>query len=273
MRTSKCELCKQNYPGQFFYDHQHAELVCTNCGCCQRGYISEDRQHNFKDTNPLYTVRGVKNESKAKLYFNMTNRYCTEENEERRRNKTMKDMGDILELSQKVMDKCEFIFSKSKELCKRKPRKQTVAAALIVACRESGVFIDTKATSDLLNIGDLGSHVLEVCKLLKISHKSNLELQIPEFTRALGFPYKYSSQIEKLFKRYRKENGSMATNTILALILWRFYLANSKRSKAPKPLDLSFISTMTGSSLATLKNYINNGKCTIFQKVKKNANN
>lgn len=265
MRQSKCELCKQNYAGQYFYDHQHAELVCTNCGCCQRGYISEDRQHTFKETNPIYTVRGVI-DKKAKIYFDMTNRYCKEENDERRREKFIKKYSEVLDLSQKVVDKCLYFYSKSKSLCTRKPRRQTIAATLIVAGRESGVFMDTKSTSDLLNIGDLGSHVLDVCRILCISHKSNMELQIPEFTSIMGFPYKYSTHIEKLFKRYRKENGSMATNTILALILWRFYNANKKKSKSPKPITMKHISDMTGTSVATIKNYISNGKCTIFKK-------
>lgn len=270
MHQRKCENCRQLYEGQYYHDTEHAELVCTGCGCCQRRYLSENIQHSYTDAksiNPIYTVKSVNGtdlNKKAKLITRMTNRFCKEENAEYTRNEKIKEYAYLLDANQIVIDKCEYYFSKFESLRIRRPKNPTIVATLLVAKRECGIFVDVSDVSSLLMMGDLGAHVIAVCKIIGISQRSKITTNLPYLNDLLGFPYKYVHHIKRLYNVFSKENGSMATNTVMALVLWRFYNANKSKSKRKEDLTLDELAKNTGTTVSTLEGYMYNGTCTIY---------
>jgi transcription initiation factor TFIIIB Brf1 subunit/transcription initiation factor TFIIB len=274
-----CELCKQRNPSLFVYDDKHADLICTVCGCVQRGI---NAQWLYGDTaafhSPVHTVKSAPRDAhpqekaaaktnlsrQAELYDRMTNRMCRKENAERRLEMKIERFAAVLDYPERFVTQCHAMFNKFKALRMRRPSEQTVAAALIVAKRECGFFEDISRVSEALALGDLGSHVMAVYKIAKISHRSRIDQNIPAFVVNLGFPYRFAHRVTALFKFASRLNGAVASKTLLGLVLWRFYQANVAKSKADHKVDLELIASMTGSSPATLGAYMAPGRCTVY---------
>lgn len=291
--TRPCLNCKVRGPQHFVYDEKHAELCCTNCGVVQTHI---NAQVLYGDTssfhNPVHTVRHSVADShpheraakkgemdrQAEIFRRMTQRFCKDEVSSDRRERCIDEFAEMLQWSERGLDghhsrvtiKCKHYFIKHAALRRRRPVRHTVAATLIVAKRECGDFVDVDMVAKSLHMDDLGSHVIAVCKVLGLSHRSRIEQNIPGFVTKLGFPFKYTKYITKLFERYSRENGSMASNTIMALILTRFYETNKSKSKAPEGfVDLEYITSLTGTSETTINAYMTNGSCTIYPKKQK----
>ncbi len=282
--------CKVRGPQNFVYDEKRAELCCIQCGAVQTNFNS---QFLYGDTmaftNPVHSVRhcGVDSTShdraakkgeldrQAEIYRRMNQRFCKDEVSIERREKKVDEFAEILSWSDRGLNghesrvtiKAKHFFITNDLLRRRRPARQTIAATLIISKRECGDFVDVDSVAKTLAMDDLGTHVLSVCKILNLSHRSRIEQNIPGFVTRLGFPYRYSKYISKLFNRYSKENGSLASNTIMALILKRFYDTNKAKSNFSESfVDLEYISNMTGSSVTTIKAYMTNGCSTIYKK-------
>ena len=285
-----CINCKVRGPQNFVYNEIQAELCCIQCGAIQ---TNVNYQFLYGDTmaftNPVHSVRhcGVDSTShdraakkgeldrQGEIFRRMNQRFCKDELSTDRREKKVDEFAEILSWSDRGLNghesrvtiKAKHFFITNELLRRRRPTRQTIAATLIISKRECGDFVDVDSVAKLLAMDDLGSHVLSVCKILKLSHRSRIEQNIPGFVTRLGFPYRYTKYISKLFNRYSKENGSLASNTIMALILKRFYDTNKAKSKFNEDIvDLEYISNMTGSSVTTIKAYMTNGCSTIYKK-------
>lgn len=232
--------------------------------------------HSSPDSHPNErAARKDEMDKQAEIYRRMTQRFCKEEVHQDRREKRLDELAEILQWSERGLDghgsrvtiKAKHFFIKSAALRSRRPVRHTAAAVLVVAKRECGDYVNIENVSNRLAIRDLGAHVIAVCKILGLSHRSRIEQTIPGFVTQLGFPYKYTKYISKLFEKYSRENGSMASNTIMALILNRFYETNKSKSKAPEGyVSLEYIATITGTSVTTLNAYMTNGSCSIYPK-------
>jgi transcription initiation factor TFIIIB Brf1 subunit/transcription initiation factor TFIIB len=288
--SKPCINCRVRGSRHFVYDERHAELICTNCGAVQ----SNINSHMLYGTtssfhNPVHTVRHSgadahpneraarkgEMDRQAEIYRRMTQRFCKDDVSQDRREKRIDEFAEILRWSECGLDghgsrvtvKAKHYFIKTPALRGRRPVRYTTAAVLVVAKRECGDYVNVDEVSHRLALKDLGSHVIAVCKILGLSHRSRIEQNIPGFVTRLGFPYKYTKYVSKLFERYSRENGSMASNTIMALILNRFYETNQAKSKAPEGyVDLKYISDITGTSITTLNAYMSNGACSIYPK-------
>lgn len=290
--TSPCQNCRIRGAENFVYDTRRAELCCLNCAVVQSKIFSQylyGSVHSY--TNPVHTVRSTSSdvhpqerarqkkdmEAQAKLYHRMTQRFCKEENAVDKREKQIDQFAEYLGWSDSGLNghqshvtiKCKGYFIRNEELRTRRPKKETIAATLIVAKRSCGHYVDVADISERLDLGDLGGHVIAVCKILGLSQRSSIESQIPGFVMNLGFPFKYKKHVEKLYNRYSIENGAMASNTVMALILHRFYFANKKKSNTGKfEVTIDYIARLTGTSVTTLNTYIQNGNCTVYPKRK-----
>lgn len=270
------------------YDEKYADLICTNCGAVQSNINSQMMYGTTSSFhNPVHTVRHSGADShpneraahksemdkQAEIYRRMTQRFSKDEVHQDRREKRLDEFAEILQWSERGLDghgsrvtiKAKHFFIRNATLRRRRPVRCTAAAVLVVAKRECGDYVNVDDVSERLAMQDLGSHVIAVCKILGLSHRSRIEQNIPGFVTRLGFPYRYTKYVSKLFERYSRENGSMASNTIMALILNRFYETNKAKSKAPEGyVDLDYISTITGTSITTLNAYMSNGACSIY---------
>ena len=254
----------------FVYDTQHAELTCTICGVVQTNINGQLLYgNNYSYHNPVHTVkhRGFEKleyDRLGSLYARMTRNICKKEVSINRLHKKIDRINEILDYQERTADHCKLLFKNNSSLRKRKPRSESVAAVLLIVRRKLGFYVNVSKASSLLNMKDLGSHVLSCSKLIKISFRSKIENFIPGFLSQLGFPYKYKKYLDRLYIRYSRENGSMASNTLMGLILWKFYNANLKKSKYPN-IKLKDIASMTGTSVTTLSGYIQKQKCTIYK--------
>lgn len=279
-----CQLCRKKGPEWFVYDEQTADLICTNCGCVQQKFFAQSIYGNIQSYhNPVHTVvsvpidshpqakytETVKLKKQAELDRRMLERWDPEGTAEFKLTRAIEEYGEYLDYNQKIMTRCEHFFIKSKVLQKRRPRSLTVIATLIVAKRQCGDYVNITEISNFVGVGDLGAHVIAVCKILRISHRSRIDKMIPGFVSALGFPYKYNKVLQRLYNKFNRENGAMASNTIMALVLYRFYMTNKTKAKPKvKKVDIEFIAEITGSSVTTLSSYLHNGKCTVFPKTR-----
>lgn len=283
-----CIHCKVRGAHYFVYDERTADLICTNCGAIQRNV---NAQYLYGTTNsyhaPVHTVRSAGTDvhphekalrkgeldKQAEIWRRMTQRFCKDEVAVDRRERRIDEYAEILQWSEAGLDghssrvttKAKHLYIKSAELRRRRPIRPTIVATLVVAKREIGHYVDVDKVAEQVDVDDLGSHVIAVCKILKLSHRSQIDKCIPQFMAGLGFPFKYVKHVKKLYERYSRENGSMASNTIMALILHRFYFANQKRSKTGNfKVTVEYIARMTGTSATTLNSYMSNGACTIY---------
>lgn len=283
-----CIHCKVRGVHYFVYDERTADLICTNCGVVQ-GNVNAQFLYGTTSSYhaPVHTVRSAgtdvhpheravrkrEMDKQAEIWRRMTQRFCKDEMTVDRRERRIDEYAEILQWSEAGLDghasrvttKAKHFYIKCAELRRRRPIKPTIVATLVVAKREIGHYVNVDKVAEQVDVDDLGAHVIAVCKILKLSHRSRIDKCIPQFVTGLGFPFKYAKHVNKLYERYSRENGSMASNTIMALILHRFYFANQKRSKTGNvKVTLEYIAQMTGTSVTTLNAYIGNGSCTIY---------
>jgi hypothetical protein len=194
----------------------------------------------------------------------MTNKLCKEENAERRRDNRIERLAAALEFPERFVIHCQAMYTKHSQLRKRRPAMQTAAAALIVSKRECGYFESVARVSEALALGELGSHVMAVSKIVGVDHRSKVEQMLPDFVASLGFPFKYSKRVLRLYKVAGRLNGCMASSTVAALVLWRFFQANAEQSTRRDKITLEFVASLVGSAPATLRAYMEPGRCTMY---------
>jgi len=276
VQFKKCESCHQLRTdiNQFVHDTNTDDWICTLCGGIVRRWIYTERRHSFAHTSPVVENGYVPPPTGQvrKLYkngINMTNRFFPEEVRENRMIAELKSIGEQLEYSEKIINRGILQIKKFAQLRQIRPIQHTLIAILVVSKRSYNEYVNLKSVASQMNCRDLGKTVISVCSTLGLSQRSSPVSNIPKLVQLLGFNYKYVNHVKKLYLSSRRKNGSIGSDTLLALVLLRFYMANKQKSKVPsKNITLDFIARITHTSKSSLRGYIDcsGGKCTLFNK-------
>lgn len=275
MEFRKCESCRQLRKdiNQFVHDPRSDDWICTLCGAVVKRWIYSERQHTFAHTAPMVPngyIPAPKDTTKTlhKYGNNMINRFFPQEAREERLIMRLKELGDILDYTENIVSRATVKLKKFPKLKLIRPIEHTLAAILVVSKRSFGHYVNLKHVSAILGFKDLGKSVITVCSTLGLSQRSSPVSYIPRFTQLLGFEYKYVKHVKRHYLHARKKNGSIGSDTLMALVLIRFYIANQSKSKLKSKVDLNYISRITHTSKSSLKGYIEGtgGKCTLFNK-------
>lgn len=276
VQFKRCESCKQlrNDINQFVHDTRSDDWICTLCGAVVKRWIYSERSHTFAHTSEMVPngyIPPPKETTKAlhKYGNNMIDRFFPEEARQDRLIARMKRICEILDYREIVLNRSIVKLKKFPALRKIRPVDHTLAAILVVTKRSLGHYVNLKTVSEQLCFKDIGKAVITVCSTLGLSQRSSPVSFIPRFAQLLGFDYKYVKHIKKHYIASRKRNGSIGSDTLMALVLIRFYMANKHKSKvSPRDIDLNFIAKITHTSKSSLKGYIDGtgGKCTLFNK-------
>jgi len=265
MKFRKCENCCQLKPGQFVNDGRTEDWICTLCGVVVRKWIYSERQNTFMDSAPTAKA-GV---GGYNLIQRMTNKMCVEENRELLRNRTISRFAFELDFNERVANRAQAQVNNFEELRTRRPMKETMLASLIVAKRSLKEYVNVKAIGKRTMMRDLGQHVIAVCKIIGLSQRSDPLLYVHSFVSFFTFPYSYHTHISSRYSAALLLNGSMGTDTLMALVLYRFYEANKRKCLVARNITLDDIAAITFTSPASLQGYVNGtgGKCTLFTKI------
>jgi len=279
MQFKRCESCRQLRTdiNQFVHDARTDDWICTLCGGVVKRWIYSERQHTFAHTAPMIDngyIPATKGDVKAlhKYGNNMINRFFPEEAHEDRLIARLKTLGEQLEYSENIINRGIVKLKRFPKLKKIRPIHHTLTAILVVAKRSYGEYVNLKSVSTQMGYPDLGKTVISVCSTLGLSQRSSPVSHIPRLVQLLGFGYKYAKHVKRHYLSARRKNGSIGSDTLMALVLLRFYLANIRKSKVPaKDINLEYIARITHTSKSSLKGYIDGtgGKCTLFNKKNK----
>lgn len=273
MNTFKaCEYCKKKLgPAQFVHDIKSDDWICTNCGCVVKKYIYSDRAHTFAHTNSPAVTFSVSESTKHNTdNHQLLSRFFKKEDKEQKLRKKFEHFATLLDYPETVVNGAFAMINKFKELKQIRPFEMTVVACLIIAKRSKEEYVNTKLIESNLSMPGLGKRIISVCNTVGLSQRSDPLHYVPNYVQRLGFKYKYNKHVIRFYKRARKDNGSIGSDTLMALVLYRFFKANSKKSVFRNQLDdniIEHIAEITHTSQSSLIGYIEGtgGKCTLFK--------
>ena len=265
----RCQSCRTLLPNgqQFVHDVRSNDWICTLCGAVVSRYMYGDQEHTYSDTVPVDSSLST---SATRLEARGHQRLMDRAFPASKRLDTLyAQLGTLatqLDCSDGVLSRAKVMIEKFPDLLKVRPHNHMLMAVLIVAKRSYGHYVNVKHVSTLLNVDDLGKTVITTCTIMGLSQRSTPESHIPYFTALMGFRYRFNRFIKKLYLQARRKNGSIGSDTLLALVLYKFFMAN--RTKTTVDCTIEFIAKITHTSLSSLKGYVDGtgGKCTLFNK-------
>lgn len=263
-----CENCKILQRGQFIYDSITDDYICTICGCIVRKFIYSDRKLTYHEKfNSIENLKSNKFPNHEKRLL-MLNRFFPKIDKLEFYFNKIEKYGQILNFNEIVFNKAKYWLKKFPKLIEIKPRKKVIFILLILSQRSYNYCLDFTNACKILNINGVAKLMLRISKILGVSQ---LYIPIYNISRLLflcGFKYKYVKYLKKFYFQAREKNKSIGSDTLIALILIRFYIANKKKSNIPPhKITLKYITKITNTSLASIKSYVFGAiKNTLFTK-------
>jgi len=267
MKFSPCENCNQLFPGQYVHDSRSGDVICTRCGCVARkrrfAYLhvgAFSHQHN-----PVFTTRPVADNRHRGGPIRTLIRAPLSDRRDTQRERLLAQYGDELDLCERVRARAASILSRY--LKTRTPIPETVAAAIVVARRALGLFANTRATATELGLKDLGPHVAAVARAARLSIRSDVLGAIPLLVQQMGFPVSFERHLRAHYTAAARANANIGANTLMALVLVRFYTANRARSTLRDPLKVpEDMADMTDTSAVSMRAYMSGARrCSLFK--------
>ena len=258
-RRRCCELCKVA-DNQFVHDTRAGCWVCTLCGCVVRKWLyADDSKHNYSDTHTatqaVSTVHSVGRDRMERLL----DKVHPGEARERRLHAIIDEVARILDVNERVRGRAAAIFARFPALKKQRHLPRIVAAAIIVAKRSLGEYVNMKEASREMEC-KLSVAVRKVLKETNISQGSLTMRAIPFFISQLGLPVAEERVLKDIFMRASRANGSIGSDTLMALCLFKF-----ARKHHLHHVSIATVAELTNTSATSLTSYIR-GKshCTLF---------
>ena len=263
-----CENCKKNKgASQFRHDCVSGDYICTFCGCVVSKYIYNDRELTFTDakSTPRIHKANMQSESRESVQNEQRLlRFFPEIRKEKVVQKTTDELAFKLDCNDRCKSRAMAQINKFQKILELPNLKMVLIANLIVSKRSLGYYVNIKYVSKYLNVGDLGKHVMKICKIIGISQLNDPTKNTAYYLSALGFSYKFVARFNKLYTKARTDNGSIGCDTLMALCLIRFFVANETKSSYQSRVDLPYIANLTRVSEISLKSYIDSDKSTLF---------
>jgi hypothetical protein len=259
------------------HDERRDDWICTNCGAVVRQWYYSNCHRTFSETEApptakqSYTIRSVLNLQSIQVKANAI--ACKEDVKKDRFIAFLYRVATIMELGNRTAETAEGVYRRTPELQQRRPVVATVVALLVVTERSFGRYVNMREVSAITNTSKMGGHVIAVCKILGVSQRSDPANSINKYISIMRFPFKYGAHLLRLYKKTCVDNGSLGTDTVMALVIYRFFKSNREKSDKTRPLTLEDIARMTDTSVPSLRGYIDGtgGKCTIFRKARERA--
>ena len=270
LKFKRCENCNElrNDGSQYVFDQRNDDVICRLCGTVVKKWNYSDRSLTFKDTAVAPKIF-VPQDSLQKRGSQMINRFFPEESNKHKLHQKIEKIAELLEYEKNVVNRAKAQIEKFPRITKIRPSNLALASTLVVAKRSFDDYVNLKQVSRILGCNDLGKTVITVCNIMGLSQRSTPVAHIPKFLFMLGFKYKFVKHLKILYKKSRRFNGSIGSDTLMALVLIRFYCANKgKSSVCPSKISIEYIARLTFTSVSSIRGYIDGsgGKCTLYNK-------
>lgn len=262
--SKKCKLCKEDQ-NQFVYDAIHDDTICTICGCVQDKHFNLVEYEVYKEA-PRVPWLDHDTKEKIKVGNRMIKNVDKEGIKESKFHAILNRQCEILDIRENVKHKAEGIFKNFKQLMKIKPLESVIAAVLIIAKKECGLYVNVKDVGKQLNIRKLNKLVNKISSnVLEIDNDNYILSSLPRFIFLLRMEYKEVNRIKKMFEIASKQNVSMGNDTIIALCLY-IRTKQLKIDKKYPEINLEYIANITHTSLISLQGYISGKtKCSFIK--------
>lgn len=263
--SRSCKLCHEDQ-NQFVYDEIHDDTICTNCGCVQDKYFNPVTYEVFKE-QPRIPWVDQETKEKIKVGKRMIKNVDKEGVKECKFYITLNRLCDVLDVKENVKSKTEAIFKNFKQLMKIKPMESVIAAVIVIAQKECGLYVNTKHVSKILNIKKLNKIINKISSnILEIDNYNYTLASLPRYIFLMRMEFKEEKRLRQMFEVASKQNVSMGSDTIIALCLY-IRMKQLKLDKKHSELNLEYIANLTNTSLISLQGYISGKtKCSFIKK-------
>jgi transcription initiation factor TFIIIB Brf1 subunit/transcription initiation factor TFIIB len=264
-----CKVCKNRDQGLFVEDQRAGDLICTICGAVQSG--ANISMNNTIFSEPIANIPPTREDNKLlRINEQMINRICPDEFKEFKRNKTIDDFCDKLELLGSIKSKAKLLLKKHHdELCKIRPTRNLIASCVIISCQITKRYINVKDVELILDLEHVNVTLKAVCKTIGINQRAIVLNSVPHLTSFMSLPFKFEQKLRDLYNLTCSKNPSMGGETRMALCCYKIYNDNIVHA-VYKGITLDNIANVTNTSENSLKSYISGKtKNSLFEKKRK----
>lgn len=265
----KCESCKQYVaPHQFVHDPHTDDWICTLCGGVVKKWMYSNDNSHFDNAPPLALPQSGAQKKTAEQGERLLERFFPAEKRKKKMHAKLKHFGELLDVSESVLNRAGAQLTKFPKILETiRPIDHAIVASIVIAKRSNSEYVNIKTICELLGWPDIGKVVIDVCNIMGLSQRSDPLHNINRLVYGLGLPYNTRKKIIKLYNYAQRSNGSIGSDTLMTLVLIRFFHANRKKSKLPpKMCKLGYFASLTNTSESSLRGYIDGtgGKCDLF---------
>lgn len=267
-----CKICKNTDQGLYVEDRCRGELICTVCGCVQSGVNLSQGNTTFSE--PIAIKPPTSSDKKIlRLNNQMMQKVCPKEYRDHKRNKTITDYCEKLDLLNSVAIRARLLLEKHEEhLCRIRPINNVIASCIIVSCQITKRYINVKDVEQWLDLENLNITLKIVCKTIGINQRAMILNSVPYLISVLSLPFKFENKLRELYKLACRKNPSMGSETRMALCCYKLYTDNIAKARY-KEITLENIANFTSTSENSLKSYVSGKtKNSLFEKQKRKRN-
>lgn len=208
-----CVVCKQLYAGQYIYDRNTADWICTNCGCVTRKHCYATPDTVPFDVRVTTPPQALPVDRRINALVNPAGARADRVSGTIRSIALALDAGDI------VRDRVESVLTKHEGILRKvHPKRKAIVATFVVISRIMGHHVNMAKVRENAGVnGCITAAVTRVSAMLNISLRPRLEKSIPYLASMLGQPYAFEKKLRVTFKNMTRKNANTRPETLLGM--------------------------------------------------------